>query len=158
MYDWIDIWNCCYCRTYHHLLIYPSDYYFQKHYLLTNFFSILPSSCTSSLVTSKDRILFFLISTATCIVKYPFLTRHLLWCIHHSPLLAILIPVLYKAMTISFPNLSLILISSLFMRLLMVYNVVVWLILYYLHELWLRPVFVDMVGEIYLLSCNLEAE
>jgi hypothetical protein len=40
--------------------------------LSTNFFSILPS-CTSSLDTSKDRILFFLISTVMCIFRYPFL-------------------------------------------------------------------------------------
>jgi cell division protein FtsW (lipid II flippase) len=45
-------------------------------YIATRTVRILPS-CTSSLVTSKDKILFFLISTATCIFRYPFLTCHL---------------------------------------------------------------------------------
>jgi len=54
----------------------------------SNIVSIL-QSCTSSVVTAPPhRILFFLISTATCIFRYPLLTCHL-WRIHSPPLATI---------------------------------------------------------------------
>ena len=83
--------------------------------LFISFFKLLLSSCTSSFVTSNEIILFFLMSTAaTCILRYPFLTFHLWWGSHSPLLLVTCIPVLSNSMIISFPILSLILISSLF--------------------------------------------
>ena len=55
------------------------------------------ASCTCSLVTINDRILFFFMSTAKCIFRYPLLRLHL--CLIHSPLFDTFIPVESIAIT-----------------------------------------------------------